>query len=76
MKATILRGRWNELKGSMKQYIGVLIGNDYLSSTGKKDKKLGRLQIKLGKSKDELLKLFPLFKSADSLIKLHTSVKS
>ena len=52
-----LKGNWNEQKGKLKQKFATLIDNDLLFADGKKDEMIGRLQIKLGKSKDELEKL-------------------
>jgi len=52
-----LKGNWNEQKGRLKQRFAILTDNDLLFADGKKDEMIGRLQIKLGKSKDELEKL-------------------
>jgi uncharacterized protein YjbJ (UPF0337 family) len=52
-----LKGNWNEQKGNLKQKFAILTDNDLLFADGKKDEMIGRLQIKLGKSKDELEKL-------------------
>ena len=52
-----LKGNWNEQKGRLKQKFAILTDNDLLFADGKKDEMIGRLQIKLGKSKDELEKL-------------------
>ncbi len=58
MEITALKGNWNELKGKMKQQFASLTDDDLLFEDGKEDELLGRLQIKLGKTKDELYKLF------------------
>lgn len=50
-------GSWNEQKGKLKQKFAALTDNDLMYLDGKKDEMLGRLQIKLGKTKDELTKL-------------------
>jgi uncharacterized protein YjbJ (UPF0337 family) len=52
-----LKGNWNEQKGKLKQKFAILTDNDLLFADGKKDEMIGRLQIKLGKSKEELEKL-------------------
>jgi len=52
-----LQGTWNEQKGKLKQKFASLTDNDLLFSEGKKEEMLGRLQIKLGKSKEELFKI-------------------
>lgn len=51
------KGNWNELKGKLKQQFASLTDNDVLYEEGKKDELLGRLQIKLGKTKEEIQKL-------------------
>ena len=49
-----MKGSWNELKGKLKQQYGNLTDDDLVFSEGKEDELLGRLQKKLGKSKDEI----------------------
>ena len=51
---TELEGKANETKGKLKQQFASLTDNDLLLVEGKKDELLGRLQVKLGKSKEEL----------------------
>jgi uncharacterized protein YjbJ (UPF0337 family) len=51
---TELKGNWNETKGKLKQKFAMLTDNDLLLVEGKQDELLGRLQVKLGKSKDEV----------------------
>lgn len=48
------KGGWNEVKGKLKQKYGQLTDNDLAFSEGKDDELLGRLQQKLGKTKEEL----------------------
>jgi uncharacterized protein YjbJ (UPF0337 family) len=48
------KGSWNELKGKLKQQYGNLTDDDLAFSEGKEDELLGRLQQRLGKSKDEV----------------------
>lgn len=57
MNKTELHGNWEEQKGKLKQKFARLTDNDLLFLDGKKDEMLGRLQIKLGKTKDELQKI-------------------
>jgi uncharacterized protein YjbJ (UPF0337 family) len=57
MNKTEVKGNWNEQKGRLKQKFAVLTDNDLMFAEGKKDEMLGKLQIKLGKSKEELLKI-------------------
>jgi uncharacterized protein YjbJ (UPF0337 family) len=54
---TELEGNWNEIKGKLKQKYALLTDNDLLLVEGKQDEMLGRLQTKLGKTKEELHKL-------------------
>ncbi len=59
MKTTTeLKGNWNELKGKLKQKFAILTDNDLLLVDGKEDELLGRLQAKLGKTKEEIQNLF------------------
>ncbi len=51
---TEVEGSWNETKGKLKQKFAFLTDNDLLFMEGKKDEMLGKIQIKLGKTKEEL----------------------
>ena len=57
MNKTEMKGNWNEQKGRLKQKFAVLTDNDLMFEEGKKDEMLGQLQIKLGKTKEELNKI-------------------
>jgi uncharacterized protein YjbJ (UPF0337 family) len=57
MNTIELKGSWKEQKGKLKQKFAVLTDNDLMFEEGKKEAMLGRLQVKLGKSKEELLKI-------------------
>lgn len=48
------KGSWNEVKGKLKQKYGDLTDDDLTFAEGKEDELLGRLQKRLGKSKEEL----------------------
>jgi uncharacterized protein YjbJ (UPF0337 family) len=50
-----LKGEWNEVKGKIKQVYGDLTDDDLIYVEGKHDELLGRLQKKLGKSKQEIV---------------------
>ena len=52
-----LKGDWNSIKGKLKQKFAILKDSDLLLTEGKQDEMLGRLQIRLGKTKVELQKL-------------------
>ncbi len=54
---TELKGDWNETKGKLKQKFAKLTNSDLLFIEGKEEEMLGRLQIKLGKTKEEILKI-------------------
>lgn len=62
MNKTELKGNWNEQKGKLKQQFATLTDNDLLLEEGKEDELLGKLQIKLGKSKEELDELLASLK--------------
>ena len=57
MNTTELKGTWNEQKAKLKQF-AVLTDNDLMFEEGKKEEMFGKLQIKLGKTKEELHKIF------------------
>ena len=57
MNSTVIKGNWNELKGKLKQKYGNLTDDDLMYSEGREDEMLGKLQKKLGKSKDEINRL-------------------
>jgi uncharacterized protein YjbJ (UPF0337 family) len=54
---TELQGHWNEIKGKLKQKYALLSDDDLLLIEGKQDELIGRLGIKLGKTKDEIRKI-------------------
>jgi uncharacterized protein YjbJ (UPF0337 family) len=51
-----MRGSWNEVKGKLKQKYADLTDDDLMYAEGKEDELFGRLQKRLGKSKEELKK--------------------
>jgi uncharacterized protein YjbJ (UPF0337 family) len=57
MNRLTFKGEWNEVKGKLKQKYGLLTDDDLVYSEGKEEELLGRLQKKLGKAKDEILKV-------------------
>jgi len=57
MNTDEVKGNWNEQKGKLKKKFGYLTDNDLMFEEGKKEEMFGRLQIKLGKTKDDLKKL-------------------
>jgi uncharacterized protein YjbJ (UPF0337 family) len=57
METNQIKGNWNELKGKLKQKFAVLTDNDLMFEDGKEDEMFGKIQKKLGKTKDEWNKL-------------------
>jgi uncharacterized protein YjbJ (UPF0337 family) len=54
---TELKGNWNETKGKLKQMYASLTDDDLLLVEGKQDEMIGRIQSKLGKTKEQIHKL-------------------
>ena len=54
---TELKGNWNQTKGKLKQQFALLTDSDLLLVDGKQDELLGRLQTKLGKTKEQIQKI-------------------
>jgi uncharacterized protein YjbJ (UPF0337 family) len=57
MTTTELKGDWDVQKAKLKQRFADLTDNDLMYLDGKKDEMLGKLQVKLGKTKEELRKI-------------------
>ena len=51
-----LNGTWNDLKGKAKKQYAELTDDDLLYEEGKDDELAGRIQKKLGKTKEEVIK--------------------
>ncbi len=49
-----ISGNWKEIKGKLKQKYGQLTDDDLTYAEGKEEEMVGRLEKKLGKSKDEV----------------------
>ena len=49
-----LKGNWHQVKGKLKQAYGDLTDNDLAYEEGQEEELLGRLQKKLGKTRDEV----------------------
>jgi uncharacterized protein YjbJ (UPF0337 family) len=54
MNKLSIKGNWNEIKGKLKQKYATLTDDDLTFAEGKEDELYGRLQKRLGKTKDEL----------------------
>lgn len=50
-----IKGRWNDIKGKVKQAYGDLTEDDLKYEEGQEDELLGKLQQKTGKAKEELV---------------------
>ena len=50
-------GNWIKTKGKLKQKFALLTDDDLMLAEGKKEEMLGRLEVKLGKTKEELQKI-------------------
>jgi len=54
---TELSGNWNTIKGKLKQKYAQLTDDDLMFLEGKQDELYGRLEAKLGKSREEIRKV-------------------
>ncbi len=54
MDSLDLKGKWNILKGNVKQKYADLTDDDLLYVEGKEDELYGRLQEKTGKTREEV----------------------
>ena len=57
MNITELKGNWLEQKGKLKQKFAALTDDDMLFEQGKKDEMLGKIAVKVGRTKEELHKI-------------------
>lgn len=51
-----MKGAWNEVKGKLKQKYAQLTDDDLTFLEGKEEELYGRLQKRLGKTKEEIKK--------------------
>jgi uncharacterized protein YjbJ (UPF0337 family) len=54
MTKLTLKGTWNEIQGKLKQKYATLTDDDLVFVEGKEDELLGRLQQRLGRTKEDL----------------------
>jgi uncharacterized protein YjbJ (UPF0337 family) len=54
MEKQQIKGSWNELKGKLKQKYAQLTDDDLMYDEGQADELYGRLQQKLGKTKEDI----------------------
>tara|TARA_R100001369_G_scaffold92762_1_gene139652 strand:- start:2687 stop:2872 length:186 start_codon:yes stop_codon:yes gene_type:complete len=56
MNSEQLKGKWNQIKGNVKQKYGVEMDDDETFSEGKLDEVVGKIQEKTGKAKEDIKK--------------------
>ena len=56
MNKLVFKGEWHVIKGRLKQAFAELTDDDVIFVNGKEEELLGRLQQRLGKTKEELRK--------------------
>jgi uncharacterized protein YjbJ (UPF0337 family) len=56
MNTTEAKGNWNIQKAKLKQKYADLTDNDLMYEEGQREEMLGKIQVKLGKTKEELNK--------------------
>lgn len=52
-----IKGNWNEMKGRLKQKYANLTDDDLMYEEGRDDELIGRIQQRLGKSRDEVIRM-------------------
>jgi uncharacterized protein YjbJ (UPF0337 family) len=57
MNTLTMKGNWKEVAGKLKQRFANLTDDDLLFKEGKEEELLGRIQKKLGTTKEELRKV-------------------
>ena len=57
MNSLSMKGNWKEISGKLKQRYANLTDDDVLFTEGKEEELLGRLQQKLGTTKEDLRKV-------------------
>ncbi|MBP6757651.1 MAG: general stress protein CsbD [Flavobacterium sp.] len=57
MNTSEIKGNWEEQKEKLKQKFAALTDGDFLFAKGKKEEMIVKLQLKLGKTREELNKI-------------------
>jgi uncharacterized protein YjbJ (UPF0337 family) len=57
MNTLEIKGEWAVAMAKLKQKYAILTDNDLMLIEGKKDEVLGKIQAKLGKTKEEFAKI-------------------
>ncbi|MBO6213216.1 Uncharacterized conserved protein YjbJ, UPF0337 family [Algoriella xinjiangensis] len=61
-----LEGKWNQIKGSVKQKFGDWFDNDDTFANGKFDEIVGKIQEKTGQTKDQIEQFIKDWKDDDA----------
>ena len=56
MNKTEMKGNWNVIKGKLKQKYGEITDDDLIFEEGQEDELWGRMQQRIGKTKEEIMK--------------------
>jgi uncharacterized protein YjbJ (UPF0337 family) len=56
MDSLEIKGKWNEIKGKVKQAYADLTDDDLKYGEGQEEETLGKIQQKTGKSRDDVVK--------------------
>src|SRR4029079_16587339 len=54
MNTDTLKGKWNQLKGELKNKWGQITDDEWTQIAGDKDKMIGKIQEKYGRTKDDV----------------------
>jgi len=49
-----IKGNWNEMKGKLKEEYAEMTDNDLVYQEGQEDQLIGKLQQKMGKTKEQV----------------------
>ncbi|HVB02304.1 MAG TPA: CsbD family protein [Chitinophagaceae bacterium] len=63
MNKLSLKGHWNVISGNLKKSYANLTDDDLIYEEGKEDELLGRIQQRIGKSREDIEKLIDRFKT-------------
>jgi uncharacterized protein YjbJ (UPF0337 family) len=53
-----VKSNWNKQKGELKQKFAILTDNDLMFKEGAREEMFAKLQIRLGKTREELRRIF------------------
>jgi uncharacterized protein YjbJ (UPF0337 family) len=58
MSTIKVKSNWNKQKGELKQKFAILTDNDLMFKEGAREEMFAKLQIRLGKTREELRRIF------------------